>query len=161
MNRAGIVGPFGPVALVESGGVLVGLEWRLPEVTGESALLTEGLAQLAAYFERRLVRFDLPMDWGTGLNAAVRRAMADIPLGETRTYGQIAKAVGAAPAGGGAGLRGESTADPDPLPSGDGDRLVRRVLRSGWGGDQGRASAARGGVVTVILTCLARPGCEE
>ncbi len=97
MNRAGIVGPFGPVALVESGGVLVGLEWRLPEVTGESALLTEGLAQLAAYFERRLVRFDLPMDWGTGLNAAVRRAMADIPLGETRTYGQIAKAVGAAP----------------------------------------------------------------
>ena len=97
MNRAGIVGPFGPVALVERDGVLVGLEWRLPEVTGESALLTEGLAQLAAYFERRLVRFDLPMDWGTGLNAAVRRAMADIPLGETRTYGQIAKAVGAAP----------------------------------------------------------------
>jgi len=97
MIRAGIVGPFGPVALVEREGVLVGLEWCLPEITGESALMTEGLAQLAAYFERRLVRFDLPMDWGTGLNAAVRRAMADIPMGETRTYGQIAKVVGAAP----------------------------------------------------------------
>lgn len=97
MIRAGIVGPFGPVALVERDGVLVGLEWRLPQVTGESALLAEGLAQLAAYFERRLVRFDLPMDWGTGLNEGVRRAMADIPMGETRTYGQIAKAVGAAP----------------------------------------------------------------
>jgi methylated-DNA-[protein]-cysteine S-methyltransferase len=69
----------------------------LPEVQGESALLAEGLAQLAAYFDRRLTRFDLPLDWGTGLNAAVRRAMADIPQGETRTYGQIAKAVGAAP----------------------------------------------------------------
>lgn len=97
MIRAGMVGPFGPVALVERDGILVGLEWRLPEVQGGSALLAEGLAQLAAYFERRLDRFDLPMDWGTGLNAAVRRAMADIPLGGTRTYGQIAKAVGAAP----------------------------------------------------------------
>ncbi len=97
MIRAGLVGPFGPVALVEREGLLVGLEWRLPEVTGESALLAEGLRQLAAYFDRRLTRFDLPMDWGTGLNAGVRRAMAEIPYGETRTYGQIAKQVGAAP----------------------------------------------------------------
>ena len=97
MIRAGITGPFGPVALVEREGLLVGLEWRLPEVQGESALLAEGLAQLAADFDRRPTRFDLPLDWGTGLNAAVRRAMADIPQGETRTYGQIAKAVGAAP----------------------------------------------------------------
>jgi methylated-DNA-[protein]-cysteine S-methyltransferase len=93
--RAGIVGPFGPVCLVERDGLLVGLEWRLPEVAGESALLTEGLAQLAGYFAGRLRRFDLPMEWGTGLNAGVRRAMAAIPYGETRTYGQIAKAVGA------------------------------------------------------------------
>ena len=97
MIRAGITGPFGPVTLVERDGVLVGLEWRLPEVTGRTALLDEGLAQLAAYFDGRLSRFDLPFDWGTGLNAAVRRAMAAIPYGETRTYGQIAKAVGAAP----------------------------------------------------------------
>jgi methylated-DNA-[protein]-cysteine S-methyltransferase len=95
--RAGLVGPFGPVALVEREGVLVGLEWRLPEVAGRTVLLAEGLAQLAAYFAGRLKRFDLPMDWGAGLNASVRRAMADIPYGETRTYGQIAKLVGAAP----------------------------------------------------------------
>lgn len=97
MIRAGLVGPFGPVALVERDGVLVGLEWRLPEVSGQTALLDEGLAQLWAYFAGRLKRFDLPMDWGSGLNAAVRRAMAEIPHGETRTYGQIAKLVGAAP----------------------------------------------------------------
>jgi methylated-DNA-[protein]-cysteine S-methyltransferase len=97
MIRAGLVGPFGPVTLVARDGVLVGLEWRLPDMPGESAVLAEGLAQLAAYFDRRLKRFDLPFDWGTGLNAAVRRAMADIPYGETRTYGQIAKLVGAAP----------------------------------------------------------------
>ncbi len=97
MIRAGLVGPFGPVALVERDGVLVELEWRLPEVSGQTALLEEGLAQLSAYFAGRLKRFDLPMDWGSGLNAAVRRAMAEIPHGETRTYGQIAKLVGAAP----------------------------------------------------------------
>jgi len=97
MIRAGLVGPFGPVALVERDGVLVGLEWQLPEVSGQTALLDEGLAQLSAYFAGRLKRFDLPMDWGSGLNAAVRRAMAEIPHGETRTYGQIAKQVGAAP----------------------------------------------------------------
>lgn len=97
MIRAGFTGPFGPVTLVEREGMLVGLEWRLPEVAGETALLAEGLAQLQAYFEGRLYRFDLPLDWGTGLNQAVRRAMADIPHGETRTYGQIAKLVGAAP----------------------------------------------------------------
>jgi methylated-DNA-[protein]-cysteine S-methyltransferase len=95
MNRAGFVGPFGPVSLVERDGILVALDWRLPEVQDDSPLLTEGLAQLRAYFERRLSRFDLPLDWGTGLNADVRHAMADIPLGEVRTYGQIAKAVGA------------------------------------------------------------------
>ncbi|MFM7334810.1 MAG: methylated-DNA--[protein]-cysteine S-methyltransferase [Tabrizicola sp.] len=93
--RAGIVGPFGPVTLVEQDGVLVGVEWRLPEVQGESALLQEGMHQLQAYFEGRLNRFDLPLDWGMGLNAAVRRAMAAIPYGETRTYGEIARAVGA------------------------------------------------------------------
>jgi methylated-DNA-[protein]-cysteine S-methyltransferase len=93
--RAGIVGPFGPVTLVERDGGLVGLEWRLPEVQGDSALLSEGLRQLRAYFEGRLRQFDLELDWGTGLNAEVRRAMAAIPWGETRTYGQIAKAVGA------------------------------------------------------------------
>lgn len=95
MIRAGIVGPFGPVTLVERDGLLVGVEWRLPKEAADSPVLSEGLAQLQAYFDRRLARFDLPVDWGTGLNAAVRRAMADIPLGETRTYGQIAKVVGA------------------------------------------------------------------
>lgn len=97
MIRAGIVGPFGPISLVEREGVLMALEWRLPDTAGHTPLLAEGLAQLEAYFAGRLKCFDLPLDWGAGLNDGVRRAMADIPFGETRTYGQIAKVVGAAP----------------------------------------------------------------
>jgi methylated-DNA-[protein]-cysteine S-methyltransferase len=52
-------------------------------------------AQLQAYFDRRLARFDLPLHFGTGLNAQVRRAMVAIPLGETRTYGDLSRALGA------------------------------------------------------------------
>jgi methylated-DNA-[protein]-cysteine S-methyltransferase len=86
--------PFGLVTLVEARGLLVRLDWRDDPGEG-SPLLDEAARQLAAYFDRRLTRFDLPLDWGAGLNAAVRRAMAAIPFGETRTYGQIAKLVGA------------------------------------------------------------------
>jgi O-6-methylguanine DNA methyltransferase len=60
-----------------------------------TALLAEAIRQLHAYFERRLTEFDLPLDWGTGFNADVRRSMAAIPYGETRTYGDLAKELGA------------------------------------------------------------------
>ncbi|MDM7933748.1 methylated-DNA--[protein]-cysteine S-methyltransferase [Tabrizicola sp.] len=92
--RAVVPTPFGPVTLVEAEGVLVRLNWGAEAGAG-SPLLDEAARQMAAYFDRRLVRFDLPLDWGTGLHAATRRAMADIPMGETRTYGQIARLVGA------------------------------------------------------------------
>lgn len=95
MRRAGILSPFGPVSLVERDGRIVALEWQPPEVAERSPLLAEGLSQLCEYFAGTRRQFDLPFDWGTGLNAAVRRAMAAIPYGETRTYGQIARAVGA------------------------------------------------------------------
>jgi methylated-DNA-[protein]-cysteine S-methyltransferase len=93
-TRITVPTPFGLVTLVEGGGRLVRLGWFSDP--GESTpLLDEAADQLRAYFDRRLTRFDLPVDWGEGLNAQVRRAMAAIPWGETRTYGQIAKLVGA------------------------------------------------------------------
>jgi methylated-DNA-[protein]-cysteine S-methyltransferase len=86
--------PFGPVTLVEERGLLARLDWG--DDRGESsALLDEAARQVLAYFEGQLTHFDLPLEWGEGFNAQVRRAMAAIPFGETRTYGQIAKLVGA------------------------------------------------------------------
>ena len=69
--------PFGTVTLVEADGRLVRVLWGDDPGEG-SPLVSEAVAQMRAYFDRRLARFDLPLDWG-----------------ETRTYGQIAKAVGA------------------------------------------------------------------
>lgn len=94
MIRAGVIGPFGPLTVVQAGDRLIGLEWRAGPAP-LTPLLKEACRQLQAWFDRRLTRFDLALDWGEGLNAAVRHAMADIPFGETRTYGQIAKAIGA------------------------------------------------------------------
>lgn len=91
---ATLLSPFGPISLRERDGVLVALGWA-PGQGAASPLVAEGLRQLAEYFDRKRLTFDLPLDWGQGVHAQVRRAMAAIPFGETRTYGEIAKEIGA------------------------------------------------------------------
>lgn len=86
--------PLGPVTITETGGVITSLDWR-DRPASPTPLLAEAAAQLAAYFDRRLTRFDLPLDFGTGFAEQVRRAMAAIPYGETRRYGDLARAIGA------------------------------------------------------------------
>lgn len=85
--------PFGPLSLCEEGGRLTRLLWQAREGT-PTALEAEGLRQLSAYFEGRLQAFDLPLDWGEGLQGEVRREMALIPFGETRFYGDLAQRLG-------------------------------------------------------------------
>ena len=86
--------PFGPVSLREQDGQIAALIWRA-DLADPSLLVIEALAQLAAYFTHRLTRFDLPIAFASGLTGAVQRQMIAIPMGETRTYGQIAKLTGA------------------------------------------------------------------
>jgi len=51
--------------------------------------------QLTEYFEGKRTQFDLPLDVeGTPFQKAVWSELLRIPYGETRTYGEIAKAVG-------------------------------------------------------------------
>ena len=85
---------FGPVSLREAAGRIAALDWARRE-DAPTALEAEGLRQLAEYLDGARKTFDLPLDWGSGLNAEVRRAMFAIPFGETRTYGEISALVGA------------------------------------------------------------------
>lgn len=87
--------PLGPVTLEERDGVLVALHWRAGG-QDDSPVLRRGLDWLCQYFAGQAgpVPDDLPLDWGTGFQAAVRRAMAAIPLGHTRSYGEIARDLG-------------------------------------------------------------------
>lgn len=92
--RAGMDSPLGPISVTESAGVITALHWQSAPPP-HTPLLAEAIAQLTAYFDRRLTRFDLPLDFGTGFAEQVRRAMAAIPYGLTRTYGDLAQQIGA------------------------------------------------------------------
>lgn len=68
-----------------------------PEATWEPSLLDlkPVVEQLEAYFCGALDTFDVPTSVsGSPFQLLVWRALLEIPYGETRTYGQIAKAIG-------------------------------------------------------------------
>ena len=92
--RAGLDTPLGPVSVTEAEGLIMGLDWR-EGPPPQTDLWRETVAQLRAYFAGKRVAFELPLDFGAGFQAQVRRAMAAIPFGETRTYGAPAHAIGA------------------------------------------------------------------
>ncbi len=59
------------------------------------ALLDEAVAQVRAYFARRLARFDLPLRLnGTAFQLDVWHAVASLSFGEFVSYAEIARAVG-------------------------------------------------------------------
>ncbi len=66
-----------------------------PEWRRSDALFGDLRRQLAAYFAGVRHRFDIPLQLsGTAFQNAVWRQLADIPFGQTRTYGEIAAALG-------------------------------------------------------------------
>jgi methylated-DNA-[protein]-cysteine S-methyltransferase len=68
-----------------------------PGATWEASLLTlKGVVdQFEAYFCGALTRFELPLDpAGTEFQLETWKALSSIPYGETRTYGEIARAIG-------------------------------------------------------------------
>ncbi len=58
-------------------------------------LLAEAAAQVRAYFQRRLRRFDLPLSLaGTPLQLDAWRLVANLEFGDVVAYGDIARAIG-------------------------------------------------------------------
>ncbi|UWQ29557.1 methylated-DNA--[protein]-cysteine S-methyltransferase [Leisingera sp. M527] len=97
MISASLDTPVGALSVTERDGAIVRLAWSA-QADGQSALLDRALAQLRAYFSGELTAFDLPLFVeGSDFQRAVCDAMLAIPLGETRTYGEIAKDLGAPP----------------------------------------------------------------
>jgi len=86
------------MTLTEIDGSITSLEWRWSRTQDESGLLALVRDQLTDYFDGRLTNFSLPLEpLGTPFQLSVWRAMCDIPYGEVRSYGQVAKAQGTAP----------------------------------------------------------------
>lgn len=93
--QAGYDSPLGALTLTAADGLITGVTWGQCHNAAGSALLDAACEQLAGYFAGTRQVFDLPLDFGTAFNEDVRRAMSAIPFGETRTYGDLAKALGA------------------------------------------------------------------
>lgn len=61
----------------------------------ETDLLKESIKQLEEYFDGKRKTFDLPIaPQGTEFQKKVWNALKEIPFGETRSYGEIAKVIG-------------------------------------------------------------------
>ena len=59
-----------------------------------SAILASASEQLGEYFAKKRTKFDLPLDLvGTEFQRSVWRELMKIELGETMSYGEVAKAV--------------------------------------------------------------------
>ncbi|NEA49944.1 methylated-DNA--[protein]-cysteine S-methyltransferase [Streptomyces sp. SID10815] len=97
--------PYGPLTLVADDGVLCGLymtdQRHRParETFGESAgtaAFRAAQEQLESYFAGELKEFTLELSLaGTPFQRRVWDALRRIPYGETRSYGQLATALGA------------------------------------------------------------------
>lgn len=97
MNIAALDTPIGRLGLVEKNGSVVRLLWQAENEGDRTAVLDEGLRQLADYFAGERRDFDLPLaPAGSSFQQLVYGAMSAIPFGETRTYGDIAKELGVA-----------------------------------------------------------------
>lgn len=100
--------PIGTLTLFAADGALVAIEAGAAPTAGEgSPVLIEARKQLNDYFDGNRKTFDLPMDpAGTPRQKEIWAAMSNIPYGETRTYGELARSIrSAARAVGGACAR--------------------------------------------------------
>lgn len=98
MPTAAIDTPLGRIGLTERDGAIVSVHWDSRAGAPDTALLTEALAQLAAYFDGDLTAFDLPLNpAGSDFQKQVYDLMLAIPYGHTRSYGDLAKDLGVAP----------------------------------------------------------------
>ena len=87
---------LGAFSIEETDGAITALHWRAAKMDEETPLLVEARRQLIAYAQGNLTEFDLPLaPEGGPLQQAVLAEMRAIPFGETKTYGEIAKVVGA------------------------------------------------------------------
>lgn len=95
--------PIGPLTIVEREGGLAAIYMAEhahapdPGTLGERVddALPEATRQLREYFNGKRTEFDLPLNpVGTEFQRQVWALLTEIPYGETRTYGELAAALG-------------------------------------------------------------------
>ncbi|ASP20873.1 methylated-DNA--protein-cysteine methyltransferase [Antarctobacter heliothermus] len=96
MPRLCVATPTGPFEITETGGQITSATWITSTAADDTPLLRRAAEQVAAYFDGTLTDFDLPLTVAASdFQQQVCAKIAAIPFGETTTYGEIAKALGA------------------------------------------------------------------
>lgn len=91
---------IGKLGIAEDGTGITNIfinETGLPEgsIVKETPRIKKAMTQLAEYFSGKRRSFDVPLAlYGTNFQKSVWQALLTIPYGETRTYKQIALAIG-------------------------------------------------------------------
>ncbi|MCE5219859.1 MAG: methylated-DNA--[protein]-cysteine S-methyltransferase [Clostridium sp.] len=92
---------IGRIGIEENGMAITRLDFidkdMQEEITekNETALLKEAIKELNEYLDGKRSSFDLPLEpQGTEFQKKVWNVLKEIPFGETRNYGEIAKIIG-------------------------------------------------------------------
>ena len=88
---------LGSVTIVEEDGALLAITTHrtYEGIKQETPLINEAYRQLSEYLLGERKSFDLPLNpQGTVFQQQVWKSLCDIPYGETRSYKQIAEAIG-------------------------------------------------------------------
>jgi methylated-DNA-[protein]-cysteine S-methyltransferase len=105
LYRSRLSSPVGTLTLIAGDTGLVAILWeddapgrvRVGEAREDAdhPILTAAATQLSGYFAGTRTTFDLPLDpCGTEFQRAVWHQLSTIPHGETRTYADLARALG-------------------------------------------------------------------
>lgn len=96
MYMSSLSTPVGMLTLTSDGAAITAVDWRRSPRQDDRPELRAACAQLKAYFAGRLTEFDLPLAVaGSPFQKEVCAAMQAIPFGDTLTYGDIARRLGA------------------------------------------------------------------
>lgn len=95
MSTRAIKTPIGPLTLQADEVAVTAIRFGAGGAQDASPLLDAAEAQLREYFAGARRTFDLPLaPHGTAFQQRVWAALRAIPYGETRTYGELAAAIG-------------------------------------------------------------------
>ena len=95
MSTRTIETPIGPLTLQADESAVTAIRFGAGGAQDASPLLDAAEAQLREYFAVARRTFDLPLaPRGTAFQQRVWAALRAIPYGETRTYGELAAAIG-------------------------------------------------------------------
>ena len=98
MKSASLDTQFGALCVTEADGAIVALRWAHAPRQDSSPVLRRALDKLAAYDAGTLEAIYLPLRVeGSAFQRDVCAQMSAIPCGETVTYGDIARTLGAMP----------------------------------------------------------------